>query len=144
MTQAAISSHDAGLPAATIRKRRKNKSFARWMLVIAGLTAIPGWVLYASTFHNALRARDDSPFVAIIAYVLLIISSITLVLGLWYLLLAQVRRLAHITGDLGDVGDSSPPLRCPNCGWPHDAPDRFCRHCGKPIGAAIVAPAPGR
>lgn len=139
MTQTSTHPHDLGLPPGTVRKRRRNRSLAYWMLAIAILTAIPGWTLYASSVHDALRIRDQSPYLALLAYALLIVSSITLVLGLWYLLLAQVRRLAHIVGE--DEYPADPvTITCPNCGWPHDPPDRYCRHCGKPLSPSIVAP----
>jgi hypothetical protein len=132
-------SHDAGLPAKVVRKRRKNRYLAHWMLVIAVLTAVPGWTLY----YFSIRLAQKNPFaerpvlLVIAAYVFLILSSVTLVLGLWYLLLAQVRRIAHITGEeeiLDDAGNPVARPLCPNCGWFFDPPDRFCRHCGKPLG----------
>jgi len=124
--------HDVGLPAPIVRKRHKYRTIAYWMLGMAALTAIPGWILYFRSF------RPDSPLMVLLAWLLLLLSTITLVLGLWYLLLAQVRRVARIVEDDDTPADPA-VLRCPNCGWPYDAPDRFCRHCGKPVGAAISA-----
>jgi hypothetical protein len=100
------------------------------MLPIAIATAIAGWALFGSSIFSAIRLKDQPPSLAIVAYGLLIISSITLVLGLWYLLLAQVERLARMVD-----ADDLPPTeaqsaRCSSCGWPCDPPDRFCRHCG--------------
>ena len=115
------------------------------MLAIAVLTAVPGWGLYGLAIHLALRrpGQDSGP-VVIAAYVLLIVSSITLVLGLWYLLLAQVRRIARMAEveELEVPEGAAPPL-CSNCGWFFDPPDRFCRHCGKPLSDAIPAPRDG-
>ena len=81
----------------------------------------------------------QSPYEAIIAYGLLIVSSATLVLGLWYLLLAQVQRVARIVE--ADEDEGAPARRlCANCGWFYDPPDRYCRHCGKPMSAESPAP----
>lgn len=124
--------HDVGLPETVVRKRRRSRRFARVMLTIAILAAIPGWSLLL------FRVNEQAPYQAIVAYGLLIISSITLVLGLWYLLLAQVERIARIVD--ADELEATPVQRlCPNCGWFFDNPDRFCRHCGKPLGASISA-----
>ena len=132
-----IHAHDLGLPAGIIRKRRRARYIAHWMLLVAVLTAITGWTLYGRSFFFALR-RPQSPvdYGVMAGYGLLIVSSITLILGLWYLLLAQVHRVARmVEADEGE--SSSSPLRCANCGWPHDPADRFCRHCGKPIGQTV-------
>jgi hypothetical protein len=139
MTATKTHPHDVGLPEPAIRRRRRSRRVARLMLVIAILTAVPGWSLLGTSIFSAIKIQDQSPALAIVAYALLIVSSITLVLGLWYLLLAQVERVARMV-----EADEDPvvPLRCPNCGWNHDPPDRFCRHCGKPLGATIAAPAP--
>jgi hypothetical protein len=127
--------HDVGLPEPAIRKRRRSRRFARIMITFAFLTAIPGWPLLL------FRMKDQAPYQAIVAYALLIVSSITLVLGLWYLLLAQVERVARIVE--ADDTDPDPAHRlCPNCGWFFDPPDRYCRHCGKPLGTSIAAPNP--
>ncbi len=131
-------SHDIGLPATIVHKRKKNRYLAHWMLSIAVLTAIPGWIIYGRAFSFAGRAKPDSLAMVILAWVLLIISSATLVLGFWYLLLAQVRRIARMVGE-DETHSDIPAPRCPNCGWPHDSPDRFCRHCGKPLGMSVVA-----
>lgn len=126
-----IHPHDRGLPAATIRKRRHAHYLARWMLLVAILTGTVGWLIYGREFFFALATRPPSRYGVVVSYSLLIVSSVTLILGLWYLLLAQVERIARIV-DSDDLptGDN---LKCPNCGWPHDPPDRFCRHCGKTL-----------
>lgn len=127
--------HDVGLPETIVRKRRRSHRFARFMLTVAVITAIPGWSLLL------FRFKTQAPYQAILAYGLLVVSSITLVLGLWYLLLAQVDRVARIVES--DEGEIDPARRlCPNCGWFFDPPDRFCRHCGKPLGASISAADP--
>jgi hypothetical protein len=133
---------DIGLPAGVIRRRRREKRVARWMLIIAVLTAFAGWSLLGNSFFSAIKMKDQSPYQAIIAYAILIVSSVTLVLGLWYLLLAQVERVARIVGaDDDDEEEATKRRLCPNCGWGFDPPDRFCRHCGKPVGSSIMAPA---
>jgi hypothetical protein len=142
MTMPKTHPHDVGLPEPVIRKRQKSRRVARLMLIIAVLTAIAGWSLFGSSIFSAIKIRDQSPSLAIVAYAILIVSSVTLVLGLWYLLLAQVERIARMV-DVSEE-ESGPILRCANCGWSHDAPDRFCRHCGKPLGASIGAPPPMR
>lgn len=145
MTPTHLHPHDVGLPTPVIRQRRHAHRIARWMLLIAGLTALAGWPLYSVSVLAALKSKQESPFRAIVAYALLIISSTTLILGLWYLLLAQVNRIARmVESNTGDaVSDRPlPKAGCPNCGWPTDSPDRFCRHCGKPLGTAIIAPQP--
>jgi hypothetical protein len=112
------------------------------MLIVAGLTALAGWPLLGQSIFSAIKLRDQSPYQAIIAYALLIISSATLVLGLWYLLLAQVERIARIVDTSESEGGEEPPAPrlCGNCGWFYDPPDRFCRHCGKPLNTSIMAP----
>jgi len=102
------------------------------MLVIALLTAAPGWALFYMSVFSAVRAKEQSPYQAIIAYAILIVSSVTLVLGLWYLLLAQVQRIAGIAESKESLAAPERAL-CGNCGWPRDPPDRFCRHCGKSL-----------
>src|SRR4051812_35764083 len=119
---------DEGLPEPTIRNRRHSRRLARIMLTIAILTAAVGWTLFGSSIFSAIKIREQPPSLAIVAYGLLIVSSITLVLGLWYLLLAQVERLARMV-DAAELEDPVlPESRCPNCGWSCDPPDRFCRH----------------
>ncbi len=126
--------HDEGLPQSVIRKRRRFRHIGYWMLLLAVLSAIPGWFVYGvAVIHPLSSGQSHEIFSAVLGYGLLIISSITLVLGLWYLLLAQVRRLARMV-EGGTEGTVLNPLRCANCGWPCEPPDRFCRHCGKPLG----------
>jgi hypothetical protein len=126
--------HDVGLPEPIVRKRRHSRRIARVMLTIAVITALPGWLLLLS------RMKSQSPYQAIIAYGFLIVSSATFILGLWYLLLAQVDRVARMV-ESDENDDVSATHLCPNCGWGFDGPDRFCRHCGKPLGASISASA---
>ncbi len=128
-----IHPHDRHLPAAVIRKRRRFRRIAYIMLAVALLTAAPGWILYGVAIWNVFRLRHFTFFQAITAYGLLIISSIALVLGLWYLLLAQARRMSRMVDGGADGTEGDTNLRCGNCGWPRDYPDRFCRHCGKPL-----------
>ncbi|HUO08244.1 MAG TPA: zinc ribbon domain-containing protein [Phycisphaerae bacterium] len=135
-----IHPHDVGLPEPAIRKRRKSRRFARIMLTIAVITALAGWPLLGQSVVSAIRMRTQNPYQAIIAWAILIVSSVTLVLGLWYLLLAQVERVARIV-EADETLDPSQRL-CPNCGWFFDPPDRYCRHCGKPLGMTIAPPTP--
>jgi hypothetical protein len=132
--------HDVGLPEPIVRKRRHSRRVARIMLTIAAVTALAGWTIFGGSIFSAIRIRNQSPYQAIIAYVILIVSSATFILGLWYLLLAQVDRVARMV-ESDDSDDVSSPHLCPNCGWGFDGPDRFCRHCGKPLGASISASA---
>ncbi len=134
MVELTAHSHDDGLPPQIIRKRKQARHVARWMLTVAVLTAIPGWALFSWSVISATRVGADNIVRPIVAYGLLIISSVTLVLGLWYLLLAQVRRIARMVGE-DEVLVAHPQPVCPNCGWPRDIPDRFCRHCGKALPA---------
>jgi hypothetical protein len=143
MTVEKVHPHDVGLPEPVVRRRRKSRRVARLMLIAAVLTAAAGWPLYYNSIFFAIKIKDQPPSLAIVAYCLLIVSSVTLVLGLWYLLLAQVERVARMVEAPEDVA-ASPALRCGNCGWGYDSPDRFCRHCGKPLGASIAAPHPQR
>lgn len=131
--------HDADLPPRVIRKRRRQRRFARIVIVLAVVFGIGGWVIYATSILNAINIREDSPARVIIAWALLSASSIMLVLGLWYLLLAQVQRIARMVEGEPDPERGTTPL-CPNCGWFLDPPDRFCRHCGKPLGGTIGPP----
>src|SRR6478672_2907150 len=87
---------DVGLPEPAIRKRRRSRRVARIMLTIFLATAIAGWTLFGSSIFSAIKIREQPPSLAIIAYALLIISSVTLILGLWYLLIAQVERVARM------------------------------------------------
>lgn len=131
---APVHPHDEGLPQSVIRKRRRFRRIGYWMLLAAVLSAIPGWFIYvAAVIHPLSSGQNHGILSAVLGYGLLIISSITLVLGLWYLLLAQVRRLARMVEGSAE-GTVVDRLRCANCGWPCEAPDRFCRHCGKPLG----------
>lgn len=134
MAEVPIHPHDQGLPAPVVRKRKQARHVARWMLTVAVLTAIPGWTLFGTSLMSAWRVSSENPSRAIVAYGLLIASTITLILGLWYLLLAQVRRIARMVGE-DEIEPTATPPKCPNCGWPRDLPDRFCRHCGKPLPA---------
>jgi hypothetical protein len=130
--------HDVGLPPQVVRKRHKNRFLAHWMLALAVLTGGPGWVLYYFSVRMAQKSPlAEIPTLMVIgAYALLIISTIALILGMWYLLLAQVRRIATMVGEeeVHDAeGHTITNPHCANCGWNYDAPDRFCRHCGKPL-----------
>ncbi len=129
-----IHPHDVGLPVGLVRKRRRFRFIAYLMLALAVVTGVPGWFFYGVSILGAFTIRQFTLWQTVVAYSLLIVSSITLLLGLWYLLLAQVRRLARVVeGNEAQTSDSAipEPLRCHNCGWPMDSPDRFCRHCGK-------------
>ena len=53
----------------------------------------------------------------------------------------QVERVARMV-DAPEDFTAAPALRCANCGWAYDSPDRFCRHCGKPLGTSIAPPHP--
>jgi hypothetical protein len=141
MTTEKVHPHDVGLPEPVVRRRRRSRRVARIMLITAALTAAAGWPLYYNSIFFAIKLKDQPPSLAIVAYVLLIISSVTLVLGLWYLLLAQVERVARMIEAPEDFTEA-PALRCANCGWAYDSPDRFCRHCGKPLGTSIAPPHP--
>ncbi|MCL2640507.1 MAG: zinc ribbon domain-containing protein [Phycisphaerales bacterium] len=125
-----LNPNDAGLSETAICTRRRSHRLARLMLITAALTAVAGWALFGTSIFSAIHIKEQSPYRAIIAYALLIVSSATLVLGFWYLLLAQVQRIAHIVESEESLTAPERPL-CPNCGWPRDPPDRFCRHCGK-------------
>ena len=128
---------DEELSESALRTRRRSRRVARLMLIIAGVTAAAGWSLFGTSIFSAIKLKEQSPYQAIIAYVLLITSSATLVLGLWYLLLAQVQRIARIV-ETDETPDAA--THCGNCGWTCDPPDRFCRHCGKPLSAESPAP----
>jgi hypothetical protein len=134
---------EVGLPARVIRRRRRERRIARWMLIVAVLTALAGWPLLGRSIFSAINLKDQSPYQAIIAYGLLIVSSATLVLGLWYLLLAQVEGVARIVEAHESDEEAPNPRLCGNCGWFFDPPDRYCRHCGKPLNTSIMPPQPG-
>jgi len=127
-----IASRDAGLPEASIRRRKRSRRLAVILLIIAFVTAAAGWPLFSTSVFSAIHIKDQPPSLVIIAYALLITSSATLVLGLWYMLLAQVERLARIV-DTSDLVQPPAALTCPKCGRAVDAPDRFCRHCGEQL-----------
>jgi hypothetical protein len=131
---------DVGLPEPAIRNRQRSRRVARIMLTVCLATAIAGWTLYSWSVSSALRLREQPFNLVIVAYALLIVSSVTLILGLWYLLLAQVERVARMV----DAEELEPvvALRCHNCGWTIDAPDRFCRHCGKALLRPDAPPTP--
>ncbi len=137
--KASVHPHDVGLPPEVVGKRKRFRGIGYVMLLIAVLTAVPGWGIYGVSFLDPYKMHGKPLMQAAVGYSLLIVSSITLVLGLWYLLLAQVRRLARmVEGPV--VAEVAPPQpRCGNCGWPCDVPDRFCRHCGKALGGASGA-----
>src|SRR5271155_4943081 len=85
--------HDQGLPRSVVRKRRRFRRIAYIMLLVTIVTAVPGWLFLGASFWSAKSINSMTFIQGAIAYTLLTISSITLVLGLWYLLLAQVRRV---------------------------------------------------
>jgi Kef-type K+ transport system membrane component KefB len=127
--------HDVGLPEPIVRKRRRSRRMATIMLAVALATAIAGWVLFGTSIVNAIHIKEEAPSRAIIAYVLLIISSATLVLGFWYLLLAQVQRLARMVDaqeleELSATGET-----CASCHRRSAEGDRFCRYCGAALPA---------
>lgn len=130
-----IDPHDAGLPEASVRKRRRSRRLAAVMLTIAVVTAAAGWPIFGNSLFSAIHIREQPESLVIIAYALLIVSSVTLVLGLWYLLLAQVERLARMV-DAAEMGEPVAALTCGKCGRAVDAGDRFCRHCGERLGEA--------
>jgi hypothetical protein len=122
--------HDVGLPEVTVRKRRRSRRLAMIMLAIAAVTAAAGAVLFRASVFNAVHIQEQPPSLAIVAYAILIVSSVTLVLGLWYLLLAQVERLARMV-DAGEIDvPAAPDTACPQCRGKVEGTDRFCRHCG--------------
>jgi hypothetical protein len=126
--------HDVGLPEVAVRKRRRSRRLAIIMLVIAGVTATAGAVLFRASVFNAVHIQEQPASLAIVAYAILIVSSVTLVLGLWYLLLAQVERLARMV----DAADMPEPMAattaCHQCSGRVDGGDKFCRHCGAALG----------
>ena len=102
----------------------------RWRCASAG--AAGGWraVLFRASVFNAVKMQEQPASLAIVAYGILMIFSVTLVLGLWYLLLAQVERLARMV-DAADLPESgTPAIACPQCRGRVDGMDKFCRNCG--------------
>lgn len=133
-----IHPHDVGLPEKAVRKRRRSRRLAWIMLSIAVVTAAAGWFLFSTSIFSAVHIKDQPPSLAIVAYALLIVSSATLVLGLWYILLAQVERLARMV-DATEL-EASPglaPTVCSQCQHTFDAGDRFCRHCGSALRSGV-------
>ena len=129
-TSSKLHPHDLGLPETAVRRRRRSRRLAAIMLAIALITAAGGWFLFGTSMLSAIRVKDQPPSLALVAYALLIVSSITLVLGFWYMLLAQVERLARMV-DAAELAEPiAPAIACPQCRCPTDAGDRFCRHCG--------------
>ena len=124
--------HDVGLSEPAIRKRRRSKRLATIMLSVALVTAALGWPLYGSTIIAALQIKDQPPTRVFIAYALLLVSSVTLVLGFWYALLAQVERLARIV-DAAELEAPLTQIACNQCKLVGEAGDRFCRQCGAPL-----------
>ena len=135
MTTSKVHPHDVGLPEPIIRKRRRSRRLATIMLTIALITAAAGWIIFGNSIFSAIRIREQPPSLAIIAYGFLIISSVTLVLGLWYLLLAQVDRVARMV-DAAELDEAMGELHCPHCRRLYDTGDRFCRHCGVSLNSA--------
>ena len=130
MTAQKIHPHDIGLPPATVRKRRHIRRLAVILLAIAAVTAAAGAVLFRTSVFNAVHIQDEPASLVIVAYAILIVFSVTLILGLWYLLLAQVERLARIV-DASDLEETAAsPTTCPQCHGKIESADRFCRHCG--------------
>jgi hypothetical protein len=133
-----IHPHDVGLSPAAVRKRRRSHRLAFVMISIALLTAAAGWFIYFTSVSHAVTLKDQPPAMAIIAYGFLFISSVTLVLGFWYMLRAQVERIARMV-DASELDDQpatpapAPTLACPHCRCHIDATDHFCRHCGKSL-----------
>lgn len=109
------------------------------MLGVALATAVAGWVVFGTSIFNAIHIKEEAPSRAIIAYGLLIISSATLVLGFWYLLLAQMQRLARMVDaqELEALSATGEP--CPTCHRRAAAEDRFCRHCGAALSPDATA-----
>jgi len=128
--------HDVGLPEPVVRRRRRSRRLAKIMLTIAVVTAVAGWPLFGNSIFAAIKIREQPPSLALVAYALLIVSSVTLVLGLWYMLLAQVERVARMVDAAELEGETaSEILRCGQCQRAYDATDRFCRHCGAAVHA---------
>jgi len=122
--------HDIGLPETVVRKRRRSRRLATIMLAIALVTAAGGWFLFCTSLISAMRIKDQPPSLVIVAYALLIVSSATLVLGFWYMLLAQMERAARMV-DAAELEElNAPAVACPQCQRQAKAGDRFCRQCG--------------
>ncbi|HVT80868.1 MAG TPA: hypothetical protein VHM90_09440 [Phycisphaerae bacterium] len=122
--------HDVGLPEPIVRKRRRSRRLAHIMLTIAIVTAAPGWFLFRTSIFNSIHIQDQPPSLAIFAWAFLIISSATLVIGLWYLLLTQVERIARIV-DATELDESlaGQVRQCPACHH-RGVEGNFCSHCG--------------
>ncbi len=129
-----IHPHDVGLPAAAIRKRRRSRRLGILMLSIALVTAAAGWILFGTSIFNAIHIKEQSPSLAIFAYGFLIVSSATLVLGFWYLLLTQVERLARMV-DAAELDELHQNIAatCDSCGKKVAPTDQFCPQCGAKI-----------
>jgi hypothetical protein len=138
--------HDVGLPAVAVRKRRRSRRLAAIMLAIALVTAGAGWTLFGTSIFNAIHVKEQPASLAIVAYALLIVSSATLVLGFWYMLLAQVERLARMV-DAAELEEMREPEVdapvqkkqgevCPKCQGLVESGDCFCRRCGVALKAA--------
>src|ERR1044071_4548410 len=79
------------------------------------MTGVAGWPLFGASVSNAIHIKDQPQSLVIIAYIFLIISSATLVLGLWYLLIAQVELLARMV-DIAELDDpAAHPRHCSEC-----------------------------
>jgi hypothetical protein len=130
MTAQKVHPHDIGLPEPIIRKRRRSRRLAKIMLSIALVTAGAGWFLFGTSIFNSVHFKDQPASLAIFAYAFLIISSATLVLGLWYLLLTQVQRLARMV-DAAELDESlgGKVRECPACHH-RGGEGNFCSHCG--------------
>jgi amino acid transporter len=122
--------HDVGLPETAVRRRRRSRRLATIMLAIALIIAAGGWFLFVMSMLSAMRVKDQPPSLVIVAYALLIVSSITLVLGFWYMLRAQMERLSRMV-DVADLEEpGAPGAASPRCQRQAGAGDRFCRQCG--------------
>jgi len=128
-----IHPHDVGLPEAAVRKRRRSRRLATIMLAIALITAAGGWFLFVMSLLSAMRVKDQPPSLVVVAYALLIVSSITLVLGFWYMLRAQVERLSRMVDAADLEASGAPGTACPQCQHQVGTGDRFCRHCGRAL-----------
>lgn len=130
MTAQKVHPHDIGLPEPIIRKRRRSRRLAKIMLSIALVTAGAGWFLFGTSIFNSVHIKDQPASLAIFAYAFLIVSSVTLVLGLWYLLLTQVQRLARMV-DAAELDESlgGKARECTACHH-RGGEGNFCSHCG--------------